>query len=156
MLVLSILPAAGADTDAVPNQPPPRPQLNQRTVRPAIPTANQLAPTNIGMAAVDARWSNYGVYLQRMIETVQRQWDALISEGKYTPKSGSKVTVKFKINSEGGVTRIVNVSGGEAGTQAESYCVSAIVKPSPFGKWTDNMIAVLGTEQEMTFVFYYK
>jgi hypothetical protein len=64
LLVLSILSAAGADTDAVPNQPPPRPQL--------------------------------------------------------------------------------------------SYCVSAIVKPSPFGKWTDNMIAVLGTEQEMTFVFCYK
>jgi hypothetical protein len=138
------------------NQPPPRPQRNQRSVRPAIFAENQLGTKNIGMAAVDARWSNYGVYLQRMIETVQIQWDTLVSEGKNYPSRGSTVTVKFKINSDGAISRVTNVDGGMSGPQAEGYCVSAITKPSPFGKWTDNMVAMLGTEQEMTFVFYYQ
>jgi hypothetical protein len=138
------------------NRPQPRQQLNQRSVRPAIFSENQLGTKNIGMAAVDARWSNYGVYLQRMIETVQIQWDTLINEGKNYPSRGSTVTVKFKINSEGAISRIVNVDGGMAGPIAEGYCVSAITKPSPFGKWTDDMVAMLGTEQEMTFVFYYQ
>jgi len=35
---------------------------------------NKFGTMNIGPTAVDARWSNYGVYLQRMIETVQIQW----------------------------------------------------------------------------------
>ena len=137
------------------NRPQPRQQLNQRNVRPAIFSENQIGTKNIGMAAVDARWSNYGVYLQRMIDTVQIQWDALIRAGTY-PSSGSTVTVKFKINSEGAITTVMHVDSGMAGPQAEGYCVTAITKPSPYGKWSDDMVAILGNEQEMTFVFYYQ
>ena len=72
------------------------------------------------------------------------------------PISSPTVTVKFKINSEGIISSIVHVDGGMAGPQAEGYCVSAITKPSPYGKWTDDMVAMLGSEQEMTFVFYYQ
>ena len=28
--------------------------------------------------------------------------------------------------------------------------------PSPYGKWTDDMVAILGKEQTMTFIFYYQ
>jgi hypothetical protein len=155
LLVLSILSAAGADTDAT-LQPPPRPQPNQRAKRPAIFSENQTGVKNLGMAAVNAKWSNYGVYLQRMIETVQRKWDAIIAEAKDSPPSGSTVTVKFLINSDGAISKIVHVESGTAGAKAEGYCTAAITKPSPYGKWTDDMVANLGTEQEMTFVFYYK
>jgi hypothetical protein len=148
--------ATGSTTTIDPKHPQVRQVLNQRSVRPAIFSENQLGTKNIGMAAVDARWSNYGVYLQRMIETVQIQWDTLINEGKNYPSRGSTVTVKFKINSDGAISRIVNVDGGMSGPQAEGYCVSAITKPSPYGKWTDDMVAMLGSEQEMTFVFYYQ
>jgi hypothetical protein len=139
-----------------PKRPQSRQVLNHRSVRPAIFSENQLGTKNIGMAAVDARWSNYGVYLQRMVETVQIQFDALVSEGKGYPSPGSRVEVKFKINSDGTITSIVNVDGGMSGPQAEGYCVSAITKPSPYGKWSDDMVAMLGTEQEMTFVFFYQ
>ena len=109
-----------------------------------------------GLQAVDVKWTNYGAYLQRMIEMVQIRWDALISEAKKYPKPGCKVAVKFKMNSEGAISRIVSVDGSGAGPVAERYCVSAITQPSPYGKWTDDMVAKLGTEQEMTFVFYYQ
>ena len=115
-----------------------------------------LAPTNIGMAAVDAKWSNYGAYLQRMLDTVQRQWDALLSEAKDLPTSATRVTVKFKFNSAGAVSKIVSVNSGSATKNAEGYCVAAITKPSPYSKWTEDMVTMLGEEQEMTFVFYYK
>jgi hypothetical protein len=34
--------------------------------------------------------------------------------------------------------------------------MSAITKPAPYGPWTDDMKAVLGEQQEMTFTFYYQ
>ncbi len=155
LLVLSILSAAGANTDAT-LQPPPRPQPNQRAKRPAIFSENQTGVKNLGMAAVNAKWSNYGVYLQRMVETIQRQWDVLIKAEKNHPSSGTQVSVKFTLNSEGTVTSVVRVDGCAAGAPAGAYCISAITKPSPYGKWTDDMIADLGKEQTMTFVFCYE
>jgi len=34
--------------------------------------------------------------------------------------------------------------------------VSAITDTAPYGDWTDDMIAILGNEQSLTFVFYYE
>lgn len=138
------------------NRPAPRPSLSHQNVRPAIFAENQIGTKNIGPVAVDARWSKYGEYLQKMIETVQIQWDVLLAEGKGYPAPGSMVTVKFKMDANGAISRIVGVEGGLAGPQAEGYCVSAITKRSPYGKWTEDMVAILGTEQEMTFVFFYQ
>jgi hypothetical protein len=45
---------------------------------------------------------------------------------------------------------------GTAGNQAEKACAAAITARAPYGPWTDDMIAVLGEEQELTFVFYYQ
>ena len=35
-------------------------------------------------------------------------------------------------------------------------CVSAITDRAPYGPWTDDMKAMLGSQQEMTFTFYYQ
>jgi hypothetical protein len=91
-----------------------------------------------------------------MLETVQMQWEKMISEGKAYPAQGSIVTVKFIMDSDGAITKVVSVEGGMSGPQAEGYCVAAITAPSPFGKWSDDMVAVLGQQQEMTFAFYYQ
>lgn len=135
-------------------QPRPRPILERR-VRPALFAENRIGTSNIGPAAVDARWSNYGTYLQKMIEAVQMAWDKINLQSKTFPAPGSIVTVKFVLNSEGSIARILSVSGGMSGAQAEGGCVAAITSPSPYGAWSDDMVAVLGQEQEMTFAFYY-
>ena len=59
------------------------------------------------------------------------------------------------LNAEGEIARILSVEGGEAGPQAEGWCVSSISRPAPYGKWTDDMVALLGQEQEMNFVFFF-
>jgi hypothetical protein len=138
------------------NRPQPRPQLT-RTVqaRPAILAQNNFGTKNIGPTAVDARWSQYGEYLRRMIDTVQIQWERILVQWNANASSGSSVTVKFVMDSEGRIAQIINVDS-TANDTASRACVSAITDRAPYGPWTDDMKAVLGEKQEMTFTFYYQ
>lgn len=139
-----------------PRRPQPRPQLVKPVqARPAILAENKFGTANIGNIAVDAKWSNYGAYLQRMIETVQVQWERIVIEQKANPIVGSIVTVKFIMDDEGKIARIVNVDS-TANETASRACVSGITDRAPYGPWTDDMKAVLGDKQEMTFTFYYQ
>lgn len=139
-----------------PSRPRPRPSLvKTQQVRPAILAERVAGTTNIGPIAVDARWSNYGAYLQRMLDTVQIQWERLLIESKISPTPGSSVTVKFIMNSKGEIAKIID-HDTTASDQATQACMSAITDRSPYGAWTDDMIAVFGHEQEMTFRFYYQ
>lgn len=148
--------AATTQMQIDPQHPRPRPTIvKQQQVRPAIFAENKFGTSNVGPIAIDAKWSNYGAYLQRMIETVQLQWERLLSESKVYPVSGSTVDVKFVMNSEGAIARIINVES-TATDAASRACMSAITERSPYGKWTDDMIALLGSEQEMTFKFFYQ
>ncbi|MCR6657015.1 MAG: hypothetical protein NVV63_14670 [Opitutus sp.] len=111
--------ATGTRPVVDPQRPRPRPQIvRQQQVRPAIFTENKLGTKNIGPAAYDARWSNYGQYLQRMIESVQIQWERILIESRVYPTSGTSVSVKFRINTKGEIYEIVSVEG-TAGKQAE-------------------------------------
>jgi hypothetical protein len=139
-----------------PQHPQPRRTLEEN-VRPAIFSENNIGTRNIGPAAVDARWSNYGVYLQRMIESVQIEWERILIASRIYPASGTQVSVKFVMNSKGEITNILKVDPSAGSSDAANRaCVSAISRPAPYGDWTDDMISVLGTEQEMTFTFFYE
>ncbi len=139
-----------------PRRPRPRPTIvKQQQVRPAILAENKFGTQNIGNIAVDARWSSYGAYLQKMIETVQVQWERLVLQLTANPAVGSTVKVRFVMNDKGSIDRIVGVESTASET-ASRACLSAITDRAPYGPWTDDMKAVLGTEQEMTFTFYYQ
>lgn len=150
------------DTPAVeeqaidPTHPRPRPTIvkTQKT-RPAIFTEQLAGTSNMGLTALDARWSNYGAYLKKLIDTVQVQWENILISGKIYPPGGSTVTVTFILDSEGKIARIVNVEN-KSSEQAAHACASAITDRAPYGPWTDDMIAMLGKQQEMTFTFYYQ
>ncbi|ATC65844.1 hypothetical protein CMV30_18870 [Nibricoccus aquaticus] len=135
-----------------PQQPMPRPKINTRA-RPAILADNKFGTQNIGAVSFDARWSNYGQYLQQLIETVQVQWERLLRDSGAYPPSGSQVTVKFRLITDGSVDEIVSVEGS-GGKQYEQICIAGITTRAPYGKWTDDMIAMLGQSQELTFTFY--
>jgi hypothetical protein len=135
-----------------PNRPQPRPRINTRA-RPAVLADNKFGTDNIGAVAFDARWSQYGQYLQQLIETVQVQWERILRESRAYPPSGSQVQVKFLLAKDGSISQILSVEGS-GGTQYERTCVSGITTRAPYGKWTDDMIAVLGDSQELTFTFY--
>ena len=139
-----------------PKRPQPRPQVvRQQQVRPAILAENKFGTQNIGPVAFDAKWSSYGSYLQRLIEAVQFQWERLLVEGKTYPPGGTTVSVKFILDSEGRIKRIVDVDN-HSSDQGRNACISAITDRAPYGPWTDDMRAVLGEQQELTFTFYYQ
>jgi hypothetical protein len=139
-----------------PMHPRARPQIvKQQQVRPAIFEENKFGTSNIGNIAVDAKWSNYGQYLQRMIEAVQQNWDSLVEKSQIYPPSSSFVRIKFVLDSEGKIARIVDVEN-HSSDQGARMCVTGITVGAPYGPWTDDMKAVLGDQQEMTFTFYYQ
>jgi len=137
-----------------PRRPQDRERVAQRNARPAFLRDNQIGTQNIGPVAYNAKWSEYGAYLQKLIETVQIQWERLIVQSSVYPPPGTIVRVTFIINDKGDITDIAP-GDGESPLQAKRACVSAITARAPYGKWSDDMVAVLGHEQEMTFTFYY-
>ena len=129
--------------------------VKQQQVRPAILADNSVGTRNMGISGMDARWSNHGFYLQKMVDAAQIQWERLILSMPTMPASGSTVSVRFVINDEGKIAQIKNVETVASET-ASRACVSAITDRAPYGVWTDDMKAMLGTQQEMTFTFFYQ
>lgn len=139
-----------------PLRPRPRPMVvKTQQVRPAVLAESRIGTTNVGLTAIDAKFSQYGAYLQRMIDSVQIQWERIILQMSAMPSGGSTVSVKFVMNDDGKITSIVKHESN-ANETATRACISAITDRSPYGPWTDDMKAVLGTQQEMTFTFFYQ
>ncbi|CAM2806619.1 TonB C-terminal domain-containing protein [Rariglobus hedericola] len=137
-------------------RPQSRPTLAPDIVkaRPSPLANREFGTENIGAVAYNAKWSAYGEYMQKFIESVQIQWQRIIGQSNIYPTAGTKVVVKFIMDSKGDIPKIVSVesSGGRA---AKDACVSAIVARAPYGAWPEDMIGVLGTSQEITFTFQY-
>jgi len=129
--------------------------VQEMNTRPAVFAQQIMGTSNIGPIGIDAKWSNYGAYLKRLIDSVQTQWDRLLIESRIYPPSGTTVEVKFILNSEGKISKIVNVDN-QSNEQAGQACVVAITSRAPYGDWTDDMKAMLGDQQEMTFKFFYQ
>jgi hypothetical protein len=147
-------PMSPAQVAIDPHKPKPRVQLAQQHVRPAIFAENPVGSRNIGPAGIDARWSNYGAYMQKMVDAVQMQFDRLNDESRVYPPTGTIVTVKFRMDKEGKIAEILE-SESTGGKQAESLCQTALTSRAPYGVWTDDMVAMLGESQEMVWKFYY-
>jgi hypothetical protein len=133
-------------------QPRERPRLT--APRSTILTNRATGVRDIGITGMDARWSEYGEYLQELVEIVQASWYRILDDKQSSPPRGSRVAITFKINSNG-ETDIVRVEDEGAGSQGVFSCQSAIQARQPYRKWSDQMIAVLGNEQQLTYTFYY-
>jgi hypothetical protein len=144
---------AGAKAaQAVKPQPLPRPKLTQ--VRPAILQERPTGVSNAGVVGVDAHFSQFGDYLQELVDIVQIQWERILTSSSTAPKPTTHVLISFRINSKGEIAEILKVDGdaGEYGTRA---ALSAIQERAPYRAWTKEMVAVLGDDQVITFTFYY-
>lgn len=137
------------------SKPQPKPRQRLTAPRPTILSTRIAGTSNIGIVGRDAKWSEYGEYLNELVEIVQAQWYRILEESRVSPPRGSHVIVTFKINSKG-ETDIVKVEDNNSGRQGVFSCQNAITYPQPYRKWTDQMITVLGNEQTLTFSFYYQ
>jgi hypothetical protein len=132
--------------------PLPRPKLTQ--VRPAMLQDRPTGVSNAGVVGVDAHFSQFGDYLQELIDIVQIQWDRILSSSGTRPKSTTHVMISFRLNSKGEIAEIIKVEG-DAGDYGTSAALAAIKERAPYRAWTKEMVAVLGEDQVITFTFYY-
>ena len=145
-----------ATTQSNKAQPKERPRLSSVSLnRSTILSNRATGVTNIGVTGIDAHWSEYGEYLNELLEIVQIKWYSILAESRVSPPRGSHVVITFKINSKG-ETDIVKVEDSDAGKQGVFSCQNAITYPQPYRKWTEQMIAVLGDSQQITLSFYYQ
>jgi hypothetical protein len=144
---------AGEGTQAaqeVRPQPMARPRLAQ--VRPGILQARPEGVSNAGVIGVDAHFSQFGDYLQELVNIVQVQWERILSGGVHPPHS--HVAISFRINFKGEISEIIKVEG-DAGEYGTGAALSAIREPAPYRAWTKEMVAILGEDQVINFTFYY-
>jgi hypothetical protein len=136
---------------------PQQRRVLEQHVRPAVFAENKFGTSNVGVTGFDARWSNYGVYMKRLCEIVQIEWEHILDDTRPAVVSGNMVTVTFVLNSRGQVARIIKVDPAPGTSEgAKNACAAAISNPSPYGVWSDDMIAVLGSEQTISFTFFYE
>lgn len=140
-----------------PQHPRPRPSLvREQQVRPAILAENKFGTQNVGVVAINARFNEYGLYLHRMAEAVQLEFDRIVDNGQTYPPHDSFVTIRFILDSEGKIPRIVNVENHTSDTGAR-MASSALTNRAPYGPWTDDMKQTLNPEgEELVFTFYYQ
>jgi hypothetical protein len=132
--------------------PQPRPRLPRA---PPGPIRTQRAGVSqTGAVAYDAKFSEFGDYMERVIEVVTQRWHAMASSRSYRETS-SVVRLEFRLHQDGSVDELYTID-----TTAKALgillCRSAIEQGAPYGTWTQDMREVLGESQTITFTFYYR
>jgi hypothetical protein len=115
-------------------------------------------PVDVGRAgalALDARFSAYGDYAQRMLEAIQASWWGMLSRMQLDDFAAGTVVVRFRLARDGTVSDAEIVSSTVPLLPALA-CKDAVQLPSPFDAWRPEMAALLGEEETVTITFHYR
>lgn len=145
---------AAAETPPTVAPNPERPRATVPAGTTGLLLRNNVGVNKAGMVAVDARFSNYGDYAQRMMEAVQSSWWTLIERARFETVARGRVVVRFKLHRDGQVTDAVIVSSDVPRLMAFA-CKDAVLSPAPFDAWRADMVALCGQEEEVTITFQY-
>ena len=107
-----------------------------------------------GTIAVDARFSNYGDYTQRMMEAIQSSWWSIIERSRFESVSRGNVIVRFRLHRDGTVTD-AKVLGTEVTRVMTLACKDAVMAPAPYDIWRADMVAMYGESDTVTINFIY-
>ena len=143
------------EPDKIPQLPRPRPRLSSQTLPGPLMRSNGRAAA-LGSLSVDARFTEFGDYLNRMFNAIGYQF-ILLAEYMEAAMAeiSSRVIVEFQITS-GGEVKDVLVVFTTADSPATLICEDAIQSPSPYGPWTQDMVETLGEEQTIRITFLYR
>ena len=133
---------------------PDRPRATVPSGTSGLLLRNNVGVNRAGMVAVDARFSNYGDYAQRMMEAIQSSWWAIIDRTRFESVARGRVAVRFKLHRDGSVTDATILSS-EVPRLMALACKDAVQSPAPFDAWRADMVALFGTEDDVTIVFHY-
>ena len=137
-----------------PRRPLPRPKLPASVV-PGLLRDNQTSAARTGTLAIDAKWSEFGEYTQRMIAAISLQWHKLAYNARLDTELASTVHVRFILNNQGEVESL-QIIETSAGKLASVLCKDAIASRAPFGKWTASMVNTFGARTDVNIRFNYR
>ena len=115
---------------------------------------NNVGVNRAGAIAVDAKFSNYGDYSQRMMEAIQSSWWALIDRARFESVSRGSVVIRFILCRDGSVVN-AEILRTDVPQVMALACKDAVMAPAPFDHWREDMVALFGNEQTVTITFHY-
>ncbi|MCD8204236.1 MAG: energy transducer TonB [Coprobacillus sp.] len=111
------------------------------------------ATNEIGVVALDAQYSEFGEYTQRMLEAIQAAWYVTCQRSEVHARG--VVGVRFSLGSDGTI-RSVEILQASAPEIAVYACQDAIESRAPYEEWGPEMIERFGDEQSTTIWFHYR
>lgn len=151
---------AGTPRVAVPTAPPRRvnPLLappSQATGTSGLLLRNPVDVGRAGALSLDARFSAYGDYAQRMLEAVQASWWGILSRTRLDDFAAGTVVVRFRLARDGTVPE-AEILSSTVPLLAALACKDAVQLPAPYDSWRPEMVALLGDEETVTITFHYR
>jgi len=143
--------AAPAPTPADPERP--RASIPSGTA--GLLLRNSVGVNRAGAVAIDARFSQYGDYTQRMLEAIQSSWWSIIERSQFEGVHRGRVTVRFRLHRDGTVTDAAILSN-EVTRVMSLACKDAVMAPAPYDVWRADMVAMFGESDIVTINFYYR
>lgn len=141
-----------AETPAPRN--PERPRASVPSGTTGLLLRNNVGVNRAGAVAIDARFSNYGDYMQRMMEAIQSCWWDIIERSRFETVSRGRVVVRFKLHRDGTVTDAV-ILRYEVPRIMSLACKDSVMASAPFDAWRSDMVAMFGEEDMVTITFHY-
>ncbi len=135
--------------------PAPRPQILPSPGLKSVTMRSNTAVNEIGTCALDAKYSEFGDYTQRMLEAIQAAWYIAVHRSSIV-QTPATVIVEYTLNSDGTVDD-VHVVFSNASEPATYACLDAVSSRSPFDPWRADMVAFVGKNSEKSrLTFYYR
>lgn len=134
-------------------EPQARPQIAPPPGLKTLTMKSNTATNEIGAVSLDAKFSEFGDYTQRMLEAIQAAW--YVTCERSAVHSRGSVVVRFTLCSDGTVksTEVLHSSASELATYA---CRDAVESRAPYEVWREEMVALFGDEQTTTISFHYR
>ncbi len=149
------VPADDAPGETSRPEPAPRPIILPPPGLKSITMRSNTAVSELGVCSLDAKFSEYGDYTQRMLEAIQAAWYTAVNRSAIVQPS-AVVIVEFTLNSDG-TTEDAQIVFSSASEPAAYACLDAVLSRAPFDPWRGDMLALLGSEKEKTRItFHYR
>ena len=134
---------------------PDRPRASIPSGTAGLLLRNSVGVNRAGAVAIDARFSQYGDYTQRMLEAIQSSWWSIIERSQFESVQRGRVTVRFRLHRDGTVTDTTILSN-EVTRVMSLACKDAVMAPAPYDIWRADMVALYGESDIVTINFYYR
>ncbi|MGN0835478.1 MAG: hypothetical protein ACI4QA_06610 [Candidatus Spyradosoma sp.] len=143
-------PAPAADD--VPD-PGARPRIAPPAGLRLLTMKSNTATNEIGAVSLDAKFSEFGDYTQRMLEAIQAAW--YLACERSSVRARGTVVVRFTLCADGTLkgSEVLHSSAPELAAYA---CRDAVESRAPYEPWGEEMTAMFGEEQTTVISFHYR